>query len=66
MTVIPREFDDGNPLKFWLLPMAREEFELWWMNQETFDDNPPGWNECAEELAKIFNETCEPKPIRVF
>jgi hypothetical protein len=44
-TVVLREFDYGNSLDFWFVPMRREEFESWWMNQETFDDNPPGKNE---------------------
>jgi hypothetical protein len=65
-TVVLREFDYGNPLDFWFVPMTREEFELWWMNQATFDDNPPGLNEEREELANIFNESYEPKPVWVF
>lgn len=65
-TVVLRENDYGNPLEFWFMPMRREAFEAWWMNQETFDDNPHGWNEAREVLAKTFNEPHESKPVWVF
>lgn len=65
-TVVLRENDYGNPLEFWFVPMEREEFELWWMNQETFDDNPPGENELMEVLKKSLNEPHELKPVWVF
>lgn len=65
-TVVLREFDNGYKTLFWFVPMTREGFELWWINQETFNDNSPEWAESAEELTKIFNEPYEPKPVWVF
>lgn len=51
-TVVLRENDYGKPPVFWFVPMKREEFKLWWMNQETFDDNPPGKNAFEDSLLK--------------
>jgi hypothetical protein len=46
--------------------MTRKEFESWWLNQETFDDNPLEKNEIMEMLKKSFNEPYKPEPIWVF
>lgn len=65
-TVILREFDNGYKIFFWFVPITREEFESWWMKQETFDDNPHGKNEIIEILKKSCNEPYEPALIWVF
>jgi hypothetical protein len=65
-TIVLRDFDNSYKIFFWFVPMTREEFESWWMNQETFDDNPPGKNEIMEILKKSCNEPYEPKPVWVF
>lgn len=59
--VVLREFDHGAETCFWLVPMATDEFEQWWLRQETFRDNPPEAQEGMQLLAEIFKETWEPK-----
>lgn len=64
--VVLREFDHGAETCFWLVPMAADEFEQWWLRQETFRDNPPEAQEGMQLLAEIFNETWEPKKVWCF
>ncbi len=61
--VVLMEFDNGAETCFWLVPMAADELEKWWLRQETFNDNPPEAQECGQLLAEIFNETWEPKKV---
>lgn len=65
-TIVLRDFDNGYQIFFWFVPMLKEEFELWWINQETFTVNSPEWAESTEKLTKIFNELYESKPVSVF
>ena len=55
-TIVLREWDYGTNIDFWLVPMANDELEKWWISQNTFDDNPPLKNEILDEMAKRFNE----------
>lgn len=55
--VVLRDIDSGYKSGFWLIPMTGEEFEAWWLSQETFVSDPDG---TLAILCKIFNEELPP------
>ncbi len=55
--VVLRRIDSGREVGFWLVRMTAPELEEWWINQETFEDNPDG---AFDELHRALGRTPPP------